>query len=118
VRARHLQLGRDGESVVADHYRRLGYEVLDRNWRTARGEIDLIVRRDGVVVFCEVKTRSSTRHGGGAEAVGAAKQRRIRAAAVAWLALWEGHAADLRFDVAAVDVDHRGFRVELIVSAF
>ena len=118
MRARHLQLGHDGESVVADHYRRLGFEVLERNWRTGRGEIDLIVRRDALVVFCEVKTRSSTRHGGGAEAVGTEKQRRIRAAAVAWLALWEGHAADLRFDVAAVDADHRGFRVDLIESAF
>ena len=118
MRARHLQLGHDGESVVAAHYQRLGYEVLARNWRSSTGEIDLIVGRDDLVVFCEVKTRSSARHGGGAAAVGRDKQRRIRAVALSWLRHREGRAGQIRFDVAAVDADHRGFRVELIESAF
>ncbi|MBV8461793.1 MAG: YraN family protein [Acidimicrobiales bacterium] len=98
-------LGRRGEALAARWYADHGYEVLDRNWRCRDGEIDLVVRRNGTLVFCEVKTRTSRSFGSGAEAVSAAKQRRVRRLAVRWLA--EGRAGrtgalELRFDVASV----------------
>jgi putative endonuclease len=96
-------LGAAGEDVVARWYTDAGYRVLDRNWRCREGELDLVVARPGVVVFCEVKTRRGTAFGSPAEAVTFTKQRRIRTLAMRWLADHpEAKARELRFDVASV----------------
>lgn len=83
-------------------YRQRGYEVIDRNWRCAVGEIDLVVRGYGVVVFSEVKTRASDRYGIGGDAVGVAKQRRLRQLAALWLAEHPAAHGALRFDVVSI----------------
>lgn len=90
-----------------------GYVVLDRNWYGDAGELDLVVGRDGQIVFCEVKTRASTRFGVPAEAVDRRKQHRIRGLAVEWLRT-RGLSGDIRFDVASV----LGGRVTVIEGAF
>jgi putative endonuclease len=95
-------LGQRGEDLVAAWYEAEGYTVLDRNWRCRAGELDLVVRRGSTVVFCEVKTRTSTRFGAPVEAVTATKQRRLRSLAGQWLAARNVRGADLRFDVASV----------------
>ncbi len=110
----NLARGRWGENLAASHYRRLGYEVLDRNWRSATGELDLVVERNGVIVFSEVKARRSDRYGPPASAVGPAKQRRIRLLALEWLDLHSHRRRDIRFDVVAIT----GTKVLLIESAF
>jgi len=106
--------GRWGEDVAARHYRRLGYRILDRNWSGPSGELDLVVERDGVIVFCEVKARRTDRYGPAAAAVGPDKQRRIRHLAVEWLEAHGDKRLGLRFDVVAIT----GIRLELIESAF
>lgn len=102
--------GRFGEQCAAEWYENAGFRVLARNWRCARGELDLIVADDSQVVFVEVKARSSSRFGSGADAVDWRKQRKVRSIASMWLeqrpSADSGYFADLRFDV--VDVDHRG----------
>lgn len=99
----NITLGRAGEALVVAHYRSLGYEVLAQNWRAGRtGELDLVCARDGVVVVCEVKTRSNGRFGSPLEAVDARKQRRLRTLAVQFLAAHDLRARSIRFDVAAV----------------
>src|SRR4051794_24392845 len=103
----HLRLGADGEAVVAHHYRRRGYEIVARNWRCTHGELDLVAELGSLLVVCEVKTRTSDRFGGGAAAVGVAKQRRIRRATAAFLG--DHHAAEVRFDVAVVRPGPHGF---------
>ena len=108
------RLGRWGEDRAAAWYVERGWEVLDRNWRGAGGEIDLVLRRDGTIVFCEVKTRSSTRYGTAAEAVDQRKQQRIRRLAVQWLRGAHEGAGELRFDVACV----QNGRVEVLEGAF
>jgi putative endonuclease len=100
-------LGAAGEAAVARWYAAAGYAVLDRNWRCRDGELDLVVARDGALVFCEVKTRRSTAFGTPAEAVTVGKQQRLRALAMRWLdahpdARRRGAAVTLRFDVASV----------------
>ena len=113
--SRRLDIGRDGERRAAEWYRANGYTILARNWRVRSGELDLVVGRDGLVVFCEVKTRTSTRFGRGAEAVGHDKRRRIRALAIEWLRAADGHYPDVRFDV--VEVDGRG-TIEVFEGCF
>jgi putative endonuclease len=108
-------LGRWGEDRVVRWYRRHGFEILERNWRCSRGELDVIARRGPVVVVCEVKTRSSNAFGSPAEAVDWRKQRRIRRLAAQWLSEQERKGGvRLRFDVAEV----MGGDLRVIEAAF
>ncbi len=107
-------LGIGGEEAVAAWYVERGYRVLDRNWRCRTGELDLVLRRGGLVVFCEVKTRTSDAFGLPAEAVTRQKQQRIRVLAARWLDESPTPAAEIRFDVAAV----LGDQIEVIQAAF
>jgi putative endonuclease len=95
-------LGQRGEDLVAAWYEAAGYRILDRNWRCRDGELDLVLSRGRTVVFCEVKTRRSTRFGAPVEAVTTTKQRRLRTLALQWLAAQKQRRDDLRFDVASV----------------
>src|SRR3712207_4896409 len=93
--------GRTGEDLAAAHFERLGFRILARNYRTRWGELDLILadERDGLIVFCEVKTR---RLGGGDpfDNIHDRKRRQVRKMGAAWLTEVDDRprAADLRFD--------------------
>ena len=88
---------------------------MARNWRCAAGEVDLILRSNDVVVFCEVKARASSEFGGPEGAVNWSKQRRLRTLAALWLAdTRPPGAVSVRFDVAAVV----GAHVAVIEGAF
>lgn len=82
--ARKDDLGRAGEDRAAAELRRRGYRILDRNWRCAIGEIDIVAERDGVVAVIEVKTRSSDRHGHPLEAIDGRKLSRLWRLASTW----------------------------------
>ena len=99
-------LGRLGERLAAEHFSRLGYEVLAQNHHTRWGELDLVLSDGRTLVFCEVKTR---RLGSGEpfDSLHAAKQAQVRRMAAAWLLQpsdrpWHD---DLRFDAVGVLVD-------------
>ncbi len=106
--------GQWGEDRACTHYRRLGYSIVERNWRCEQGEIDVVARLGDTVVFCEVKARRSPAFGGAAAAVDHRKQRRIRRLAAAWLADRQVSGVEVRFDVVAIT----GVDVELIEGAF
>jgi putative endonuclease len=111
-------LGRAGEDAAAAFYVRNGFTVVERNWRCSAGEIDLIVRRGPLVVFCEVKTRSSATRGLPSEAVDRRKQARLRRLAGRWLAERRPRARDLRFDVIAVDAGSSRRELTHVPNAF
>ncbi|GAA3355609.1 MULTISPECIES: YraN family protein [Saccharopolyspora] len=95
-------LGRAGERLAAEHLERLGVSVLARNWRTARGELDIIGTDGDLVVFCEVKTRSGIDYGAPLNAIGPNKIRRLRELARAWLAERRLVGCRVRFDVISI----------------
>ena len=117
-----------GEKIAADHLVDSGYEILDRNFRTRRGEIDLIVADAGAIVFCEVKTRVAGGRSGPAlalDAVGPEKRRRLRGLAVAWLHQRRAdgntpHRERLRFDAIGITLSPGGrlLALEHVTDAF
>jgi len=100
--------------VAAAWYEANGYQVVARNWRCRQGELDLVLRRGRTIVFCEVKTRSSTAFGAPVEAVTRAKQVRLRLLAARWLEESRRAAGEVRFDVASVLAG----RLEVFEGAF
>ncbi len=100
--AARRELGATGEAAVVRWYEAAGYEIVDRNWRVRAGELDIVALRRGVVVFCEVKTRSSDAFGAPIEAITRAKRQRIRGLAAQWLEAHPSVSGAVRFDVASV----------------
>jgi putative endonuclease len=101
-------LGAYGERVAARHLVDEGLVVLDRNWRCALGEIDLVLRDGDELVFCEVKTRSGTAYGHPLEAVDGVKTERLVHLASRWMEAHGVAVAQVRFDVVAVIRSDRG----------
>jgi putative endonuclease len=95
-------LGRHGEDLAVRHLEHEGITVLERNWRCALGELDVIARDGDALVVCEVKTRRSTAYGSPVEAVTARKARRLRRLALQWLDERQVFAPTIRFDVIGV----------------
>lgn len=96
-------VGRFGEQLAAERLAADGLVLLDRNWRCTDGELDIVAVDGEVLVFVEVKTRSSLAYGDPAEAVSKSKAARLRRLALRWLAEHpERYWPELRFDVVAV----------------
>lgn len=98
-------LGARGETIAAGWLEAHGYTVVDRNWRCRRGEVDIVARHAGDVVFVEVKSRAGASTGHPLESITAAKLRRLRQLVPAWFAAHpETSARDIRIDAIAVHV--------------
>lgn len=95
-------LGAYGEALACRYLVDRGFTILDRNWRCARGELDVVASEAAELVVCEVKTRTSERFGAPFEAVTRQKLKRLRALAGLWM---EAHADGPR---------HRGVRIDVV----
>jgi len=102
LKARAESPGARAEGLAADHLARRGLVVVERNFHTRQGEIDLIARDGDTLVFVEVRMRSRADFGGAAGSVTAAKQARWIAAAQGYLAKI-GREPPCRFDVVLLD---------------
>jgi putative endonuclease len=107
-------LGRWGEDLAAEYLQAKGYEIVARNLRNSYGEVDLLARQGGGLVFVEVKTRSSRKFGYPEEAVDAAKLEHIVAAAEEYLQVQNYPAVDWRVDVIAIRKLKSGQSPEII----
>ena len=116
--ARAHRRGRAGESAAAAYLEGRGWRVLERNWRFYHKEVDLVVERDGVVAFVEVKTRSADGWGHPLEAITAGKRRELRLAALGWIAANGGPYRTFRFDAIVVLRDRNGTRLEHVEDAW
>ncbi len=110
-------LGREGEDRAAEFLAKQGYKILERNYSTRAGEIDLIALHDGTIVFIEVKTRSSDAYGAPELAVNQQKQLRMIRAALSYIKYKKIHQLPCRFDVVAITAAARQ-ELELIQNAF
>ena len=107
-------VGRFGEDLAARHLEDKGWRIVDRNWRCAAGEIDIVAMDGSTLVVVEVKTRTGTGFGHPAEAVTLTKLTRLRRLAGQWLTEHDARVAAVRIDVVAVllprdgdvDVEH------------
>lgn len=101
-------VGRYGEDVAARFVTEAGWRVLDRNWRCAEGELDIVALDGDELVAVEVKTRRSVAYGHPAEAVTARKLARLRRLIAAWLRAHDVAVRAVRVDVVAVTLPPRG----------
>jgi putative endonuclease len=101
-------LGKRGEEIAAQHLQAAGLVIVDRNWRCSQGEIDLVARDGGELVFVEVKARSSTAFGHPLEAITVTKLARLRRLAAAWCDAHPGNHDHIRIDAVAVIVPTAG----------
>jgi uncharacterized protein (TIGR00252 family) len=112
------QLGNHGEDLAAAALKQQGYKILERNYVTPLGEIDLVARQGEMVVVVEVKTRKTTRFGSPQEAVSSTKQQRLRRLADYYLKDKRLSGATVRFDVVGIIMVDDEPKVEIIRNAF
>ena len=112
-------VGHTGEAITAKYYRQRGWLLLNHNYRTRMGEIDLILYKENTLVFAEVKTRTGLMLDRPAAAVDARKRRRLILAAQQYLQHSPYGDAAIRFDVVEVTpVAGKGWQVHCIPGAF
>ena len=115
---RSQQFGKAGESMAVRHLKKNGYRILETNYRNKLGEIDIIAKDRGTLVFVEVKSRKSGHYGSPKFAVTPAKQRKISMVALYYLKAAKQSHARARFDVVTVSAGTPDPRIEIIKNAF
>lgn len=115
-----IELGRIGEDAAVEYLLSCGYKLLERNFRTRYGEVDIVAMDGAELVFVEVKSRSTNRYGTAFESVHKSKQLKIRRLAALYLQSKQGFLGQCRFDVVGVQLDKEGQvnKVTLIRNAF
>jgi len=113
-----IVLGREGERIAERFLTKKGYKLVERNYRCAAGELDLIVLDQRVIVFVEVKTRTGMGYGTALEAVEARKQRKMIYAAQFFLNAKKLSQREARFDVIGISWPGTEPQVEHIENAF
>ena len=115
---RQQQFGRSSERLAVEYLKRTGYQIIETNYRSTSGEIDIIAREKATIVFVEVKARSSSRFGSPKGAVTATKQRKISMAALEYLKKSGMTESPARFDVVAIDTAAGKMDIEVVKNAF
>lgn len=115
---RKQRFGKQGEELAVKHLKKKGYKIIECNFRTRVGEIDIIAKHKGQIVFAEVKTRRSDRYGHPKQAVSLAKQRKISMAALAYLKMHDAMKTSARFDVVTIQSGREKPTIEIFPNAF
>ena len=112
------KFGEKGEALAAWYLQKNGYKILERNYRTQLGEIDIIAKEKKTIVFVEVKSRKSIRYGSPKWSVTPQKQRKISMIALQYLKRTNQTDARARFDVVAVTSNRDEPQIEIVKNAF
>lgn len=115
--ALHNDIGVQGELLAFTHLVSEGYAVLEKNWRFKRDELDIIAKKDGVLVFVEVKTRTNDFAGDPVSAVSLSKQKRIIRTAGEFVKTYDEY-KDIRFDIIGIITNSKETKVDHLKDAF
>lgn len=114
-----ISSGKAGEDIAVSYLKRQGYKIIERNYRTKRGEIDIIADYKGCICFVEVRAKNNPAFGSPEETILKKKQLRISKAALAYIRKFKLENKSCRFDVVCIDgVDKTMPYVRLIKDAF
>ncbi len=115
----HIETGKIGEENSITYLNKMGYDILKRNYKTPFGELDVIAKESGAIVFIEIKTRRSRAYGMPEESVHLRKQRKLIQSAQCYLKQNRSLSKASRFDVLSVLIRPSGqFEFNLIQNAF
>ena len=112
-----MRLGTTGEELAVNFLKKRGYTILERNYRNAFGEIDIVARHRGTLVFVEVKTRMTDDYGKPFEAVDSRKQKKMKTTALMYLKRFRKE-VPARFDVVSILLNEESPGIDLIQDAF
>jgi putative endonuclease len=112
------QFGKKSENLAVWYLKRIGYKIIEQNYRTPLGEIDIIAKEKKTIVFVEVKSRQSIRYGNPKWAVTPKKQRKISMVALQYLKSTRQTDARARFDVVAITSNRDEPQIEVVKNAF
>ena len=115
---RGIELGKAGEEMAVEYLKGKGYRILQRNFKNALGEIDIIAKHKDSICFIEVKTRTNLDKGLPQEAITGPKQRKLSRVALSFLKSRKLFASPARFDIVAVLKTPEENHIELFQNAF
>ncbi len=115
---RRVILGKTGEDLACRELQRRGYAILDRRYRCRDGELDIVARDGGTLVFVEVKARQDRAFGGAAHAVTGLKQRTLARVALHYVSRHRIAGCPCRFDVVAIQLEAGEPTIEVFQNAF
>ena len=115
--AKHNKLGKDGELIAFMILERDGYNILQTNWKYQKAEVDIIAKKDGFLVFIEVKTRSSKKFGKPSDAIDTKKIALYKDAVEGYLEQYPSE-DEIRFDVLNIMIGKDETQIEHIPNAF
>lgn len=115
--AQHIDIGNSGEDLAVAHLEAKGYNVLATNFRSGKNEIDIVAQQGDIIVFVEVKTRTSAFFGEPFHAVSRDKQRRTIAAANAFMEK-HGVMLEARFDIISIVIHQDKHRIDHLEEAY
>lgn len=118
MKSDNKKTGKIGEDIAIDFLKKKGYKIIERNYKCVFGEVDIVARDKGDIVFVEVKSRRSEYFGDPTDAVDFNKQKKISKIALNYLNEKRLDNHDARFDVIAIKLSPNGNTVELIENAF
>ena len=110
-----MNSGKFGEDMTVKFLEIKGYEILERNFHSRWGEVDIIAKEGECIIFCEVKTRKNISFGRPAEYVTKSKKEKIIKTAMVYL---DGEEKEMRFDVSEVFIKKDDYKINYIENAF
>ena len=115
--ATHNELGQKGEDMAAEYLQKSGYDILERNWRFKKAEVDIIAKKKGILVIIEVKTRSTSHFGNPQDFVNP-KKIRLLVEAINEYVIANDLDVEVRFDIIAILKFQHTFEIDHIEDAF
>ena len=115
--AEHYELGNKGEQLAVNYLINKGYKIVERNWRFQKAEIDIIATKDKILIYVEVKTRSTNDFGNPQDFVNK-KKIKLMVSAMNEYILNKDLDTELRFDIIAITKDKSNFDIEHFKDAF